>query len=135
MIGDAAGLNRPFKGKGINSAILTAIRAAEALARYGLTEAMKKEFDRLCSDLISDLPYGRRLRWLTLTLTRLGLMDGLLEFAPRQPALGRALFHIVSGEKPYRKIWQEERDFRLLLRVAVACLSSRRLSQKRTIGL
>lgn len=135
MIGDAAGLNRPFKGKGINSALLTAIRAAEALVQYGFTEAMKKEYDRLCSDLISDLPYGQRLRWLTLILTRLGLMDGLLELAPQEPALLRALFHIVSGQKAYRTIWQEENDLRLLLRMAVACLSSRRPGQERSIPL
>lgn len=135
MIGDAAGLNRPFKGKGINSAILTAVRAAEALARHGFTEVMKKEYYRLCSDLISDLPYGRRLRWLTLFLTRFGLMDGLLELSPRQPALCRALFHIVSGQKPYRQIWQEERNFHRLLRMAVACLSSRRSHQQKTICL
>lgn len=127
MLGDAAGLNRPFKGKGINSAILTAVRAAEALARYGVGDRMQREFTRSCADLISDIPYGRRLRWLTIILTRLGMMDGVLNQAHNEPGLYRALFHIISGQKAYRTIWEEERNIRLLLRLALACFSGRRL--------
>ncbi len=126
MLGDAAGLNRPFKGKGINSAILTAIRAAEACAKYGPGDEMQREFIKSCADLISDIPYGRRLRWLTILLTRLGMMDGVLNQARTEPGLSRALFHIVSGQKAYRTIWQEERDVRLLLRLARASLFGRR---------
>lgn len=125
MIGDAAGLNRPFKGKGINSAILTGVRAAEALASYGLTEKMLNEYRSKCADLIADIPYGRRLRWLTLIFTRLGLIDKILIEAEKEPALKRALFHIVSGQKAYRTIWQEESSLRRLVRLAFTLLSRR----------
>jgi len=125
MIGDAAGLNRPFKGKGINSAILTGVRAAEALASYGLTEKMLDEYRSKCADLIADIPYGRRLRWLTLIFTRLGLIDKILIEAEKEPALKRALFQIVSGQKPYRTIWQEESSLLRLVRLALAILSRR----------
>jgi len=125
MIGDAAGLNRPFKGKGINSAILTGVRAAEALARYGLTQKMFNEYRSKCADLIADIPYGRILRWLTIIFTRLGLIDNILIEAEKEPALKRALFHIVSGQKPYRTIWKEERSLPLLMRLGLALLSRR----------
>jgi len=123
MIGDAAGLNRPFKGKGINSAILTGIRAAEAVAAHGLTANMVKAFQAKCADLMADIPYGRRLRWLTIIFTRLGLMDGILAEAENEPALKRALFHIVSGQKPYRTIWQEERTLHRLIHLAFSLIA------------
>jgi len=123
MIGDASGLNRPFKGKGINSAILTGVRAAEALARHGLTEKMLNDYRSKCADLIADLPYGRRLRWLTIIFTRLGLIDNILIEAEKEPALKRALFHIVSGQKPYRTIWKEECSLPLVIRLGFALLS------------
>jgi len=125
MVGDAAGLNRPFKGKGINSAILTGVRAAEAVAAHGLTANMVRVFQAKCADLIADIPYGRRLRWLTIIFTKLGLMDGILTEAENEPALKRALFHIVSGQKPYRTIWEEERTLRRLLRLAFSLIARR----------
>ncbi len=125
MIGDAAGLNRPFKGKGINSAILTAVRAAEALVDFGISDQMHRHFIGSCADLLGDIPYGRRLRWLTIILTRLGLMDSLLAMSQNEPRLYRALFNIVSGQKTYRSIWEEEKSLRLLLRLATSFLFRR----------
>jgi len=64
LVGDAAGLNRPFKGKGINSAIVTGIRAAEVIVDKGISKEAFQEYLRRCSDLIDDIPYGKILRFL-----------------------------------------------------------------------
>jgi flavin-dependent dehydrogenase len=120
MVGDAAGLNRPFKGKGINSAVITGIRAAQALATQGIgPEAFQHYLDGCC-ELTDDIPYGRMLRAITNRFARYGLMDGVLEAAKREPALRRAMFNIVSGQETYKKTWKETRNLGLLWRTFIA---------------
>ncbi len=117
MVGDAAGLNRPFKGKGINSALLTGIRAAEVMVRCGFSRAAFLEYEKCCSELLADIPYGRLLRFLTILFSRWGLLDAVLEAARGEPALKKAFFHIVSGQETYRKTWQETRSWGLAMRL------------------
>ncbi len=117
MIGDAAGFNRPFKGKGINSAVITGIKAAEALASKGLTRSAFEGYLEDCCELTDDIPYGRILRVLTIRFSKYGLMNGVLEAAKKEPALRKAMFNVVSGQETYKKTWQETKSVRLLLRV------------------
>ncbi len=72
MIGDAAGLNRPFKGKGINSAVITGIRAAEAIVKHGCSVTAFKEYLASCAELTQDIPYGRILRIARQRLFEIG---------------------------------------------------------------
>lgn len=105
-IGDAAGLIRPFKGKGINSACLTGIYAARCMMNFGVSRKAFQNYIRDCEELTADLWYGRAIRLLTNLSTRYGFMDHILNIAARDPLFMEAMFNIVSGELPYKQIFK-----------------------------
>ena len=107
-IGDAAGLMRPFKGKGINSAINTGIYSARSIMRHGVSkQAFAENFYHDCSVLTEDLPFGRGVRILTNLATRFKFMDHMIAVAAERPDFMKALFGSVSGHDPYKKIIME----------------------------
>jgi len=122
MVGDAAGLNRPFKGKGINSAVITGIKAAEVIVNHGISKEAFQNYLKSCSELTDDIPYGKILRFLTIQCTKYGFLDSILETARNEPTLKQAFFYIVSGQKTYKKTWAETRDFKLLSKTIVKVL-------------
>ncbi|MBN2290553.1 MAG: NAD(P)/FAD-dependent oxidoreductase [Candidatus Glassbacteria bacterium] len=103
-IGDSAGLIRPFKGKGINSAVLTGHYAARIILERGITAGALSRIEDDCRELIGDLWYGRSVRHLTKWLSRHSLFDPVLAAAERQPDLRQALFDSVSGQDTFRNI-------------------------------
>jgi len=104
-IGDAAGLMRPFKGKGINSAIITGIYSARSIMRHGISkQAFAENFYQDCSELTQDLPFGRAVRLLTNLATNFKFMDHMIAVAAERPDFMKALFGCVSGHDPYKKI-------------------------------
>ena len=106
MIGDAAGLVRPFKGKGITSAVQTGVRAAETMLRAGISQrAFENIYLAENADLTRDVPYGRAMRLMVIALARLGLFDLILAAGAAEPRLHQALFDAVSGNMPYRRVW------------------------------
>ncbi|MCE5271317.1 hypothetical protein LLH00_08525 [bacterium] len=105
-IGDAAGLVRPFKGKGINSALLCGSHVAGLILERGVTRQALSGIERCCAEIIGDLWYGRATRLITGVMTRLGVFDPVLATARRSPALRRALFDSVSGQDTYRNVWR-----------------------------
>ncbi len=118
LIGDAAGLVRAFKGKGVNSAILTGQWAAQTMAEVGIShQAFTMGYAQACHEIIADLPYGRAFRQLAALGRRLNLIDPLLMVAAQDPALRRALFDAVSGHSTYRAIAQAIDWPRLLVRL------------------
>lgn len=125
MIGDAAGLNRPFKGKGINSAVITGIKAAENIVENGISEEAFKKYLKSCSELTDDIPYGRVIRYLTIIASKYGLLDSIFETAKKEKALRQAFFNIVSGQATYKKTWQETRSFKLLSRTVSRAIISK----------
>lgn len=105
MVGDAAGLVRSFKGKGVTSAILTGIRAAEAILQTGISQqALNDSYRTANQDILRDLPYGRAMRQLTIIMSRFGLLDPVIRAAQHDPALQQALFDAVSAHAPYNEI-------------------------------
>jgi flavin-dependent dehydrogenase len=118
MVGDAAGLNRPFKGKGINSAVITGIIAAETMMKEGIAKEAFRKYLRSCFELTDDMPYGKILRFLTIQSSKYGLLDSVFETAKKEPRLKRAFFNIVSGQETYKKTWIEIRNLNLILKVA-----------------
>ena len=107
-IGDAAGLMRPFKGKGINSACLTGIYVARSIVHHGFSgQAFENHFYKDCEDLTGDLPYGRVIRLLTNLCTRLKFMDHLLVIAAMDSVFRSCMFNCVSGQKSYKTIFRE----------------------------
>lgn len=105
LIGDAAGLLRAFKGKGVTSAVLTGIRAAQTMLHAGISRrAFEDHFRPANQDIIGDMPYGHAMRRLTMLLSRTGQLDAVLDAARQQPALRTALFDAVSAHAPYRQV-------------------------------
>lgn len=108
MVGDAAGLVRAFKGKGVTSAIQTGIRAARVILRDGISKsAFQSRYYSANADILSDLPYGQAMRHFTILAARLGMMDPILRAAEHNPNLYRALFDAVSAHRSYREVLQE----------------------------
>ena len=105
LIGDAGGLLRAFKGKGVTSAVLTGIRAARTMLRAGISQrAFAEHFRPANQDIIADMPYGHAMRRLTMLLSRTGQLDAVLDAARQQPALRTALFDAVSAHSSYREV-------------------------------
>jgi flavin-dependent dehydrogenase len=125
MVGDAAGLNRPFKGKGINSAIITGIRAADTMVRVGISKRAFEGYRSDCCELTDDIPYGKALRFFANLAKRWGFMGGVLEVAETEPALRTVLFNIVSGHETYKKTWSEAGRFRFFVRITLKVLGRR----------
>ena len=63
-VGDAAGIIRAFKGKGVNTACMTGIRAAEVMMDVGISKEAFKDYYNSFSAITSDLPYGKAVRML-----------------------------------------------------------------------
>jgi len=112
-VGDAAGLVRPFKGKGINSALLSGMRAAQVILQNGVTLKSLKEYIDLNEEVIADMPYGKFFRFSVKLLANTHLLDYLLKMAQYDDTLQAALFNSVSAHKSYRTIVKESlsRDF------------------------
>ena len=107
MIGDAAGLVRAFKGKGINSAIQSGINVAYVMIHEGVSQYAFKEYEKTCADTINDLPYGHLMRKFAILCANYGLMDFIISFAKKNKMMNRALFNSVSAHKYYRTVFRE----------------------------
>lgn len=102
MVGDAAGLVRSFKGKGVTTAVQTGIRAAETILNHGCErKAFHGPYRQANQDLLQDLPYGQIMRLITIWLSRTGLLDVVIRGGDREPALREALIGAVAGVVPY----------------------------------
>jgi len=105
LVGDAAGLVRAFKGKGVTSAALTGIRAADVILNYGISEAcFSYYYDKANQAIIRDFPYGRMMRFLTIFMSRLRLFDPVLRAAQHSDDLHNALLDAVSAHDTYRNV-------------------------------
>lgn len=112
IIGDAAGLVRAFKGKGVSSAIQTGMRAAEVLLQHGISEwALQQEYHAANQDITRDMPFGKTMRLLTVAASRLGLMGVVVRAAQSEPGLQQALFDAVSAHRPYMDVVRDALSF------------------------
>jgi flavin-dependent dehydrogenase len=107
-IGDAAGLIRPFKGKGINSACLTGAYAASCIVNAGVSKsAFEKFYMRDCAVFLQDIPYGKVLRLMTNLSRYFEFMDHLLKIAEKDRVFMNCMFNCVSAHKTYKEIFHE----------------------------
>jgi flavin-dependent dehydrogenase len=104
VLGDAAGLVRPFKGKGINAAIEAGWLAARTMLTRGISRGAFDEFARSRRHLTGDLNYGRLVRWLTGSVSRWRLLPPFVTQARRDADLRQELFDCVSGRTTYRDV-------------------------------
>lgn len=105
-IGDAAGMVRPFKGKGINSAMLCGSHVARLIFERGVNARALAGIEKCAAEIIGDLWYGRATRWITGAMTRLGVFEPVIDTARRSETLHRALFDSVSGQDTYHNVWR-----------------------------
>lgn len=103
-VGDASGMLRPFKGKGINSGCLTGIRAADTILKIGISPRAFRVYLRFCDDVTQDMWYGRLIRRLALSSAHRGWLDAVIGLAREHQSAQDALFHCVSGHKPFKEI-------------------------------
>jgi flavin-dependent dehydrogenase len=108
MVGDAAGLVRAFKGKGVTSAVLTGIRVAETILQVGISRDAFNDHYRVANqDIIQDLPYGQIMRLLVIFMARYNMLDAVIQVARRDASLRAALFSAVSAQAPYRQVFAD----------------------------
>jgi len=119
-IGDAAGLVRPFKGKGITSAAQTGIRAASTILDLGVSEQAFRHYYAECAEITHDIWYGRAIRFLARLVSKRLSLDPILQQARRDPDLQRALYLCVSAQDTYRNIVHSS----LRLRLLTGCIAS-----------
>jgi flavin-dependent dehydrogenase len=106
-IGDASGMVRPFKGKGITAACKTGVAAAKVMTDYGISRKAFHAYRLACRPVLADRTYGLLMQKLADALRMTDAVDPLLSLAQEDAGLRRALFLSVSGEEPYRKIFRE----------------------------
>jgi flavin-dependent dehydrogenase len=105
VVGDAAGLVRAFKGKGVTTAVITGIRAAETILQHGISEwAFQDHYYATNKDIIQDLPYGQVMRYFTIFLARYHLLDPVIRAAKQYPLLQSSLFDAASAHAPYQQV-------------------------------
>ena len=121
LVGDAAGLVRAFKGKGVTSAVLTGIRAAETILKHGISgQTFYNHYCALNKDITQDLPYGQVMRHFTIMLAHYRLLDPVIRAAKQNPQLQSALFDAVSAHAPYRQVIQQSLHPGIILAVLKA---------------
>lgn len=121
-IGDASGLIRPFKGKGINAACLMGIKAAETMMDTGISKKAFQTYRNSFQEVIQDLPYANMVRRFVVWGAYYGFLMPVLRMANTHSALKKALFDSVSGKRAYRDIILDTTSVSLLLKVAAAII-------------
>lgn len=115
VVGDAAGLVRAFKGKGVTTAVITGIRAAETILQHGISKwAFQEHYYTANKDIVQDLPYGQLMRYFTIFLTHNRLLDPVIRAARQNPLLQSALFDAASAHAPYRQVIQQSLHLNIL---------------------
>jgi len=104
MVGDAAGLVRAFKGKGVTSAIQTGLRAAHTILHSGISAGAFQAYLEANQDIIGDLPYGQFMRRFAILASRFGFMNVVLRAAEKDAGLRQALFNAISAHRPYQEV-------------------------------
>ena len=76
--------------------------------------AFAEHYTRACREILTDLPYGRAVRYMVGLSCRLGLLERAITAAQGEPAIQAALFDAVSGHRAYRAIIQDVLKPRLM---------------------
>jgi flavin-dependent dehydrogenase len=135
IVGDAAGMVRPFKGKGVNSAMLTGRWAAQTMLNAGISARAFRDYEKACSDITRDLPYGKAMRVLAIGISKWHLLDTVIALAEQDAHLRHMLFGAVSGHQMYREIVRGMLDVRWLARMARLLVALPFRSGSRKVGL
>ena len=119
IVGDAAGLVRPFKGKGVNSALLTGTWAAQTIMAAGISAGAFRKYHDACREITDDMLYGKAMRAIAIGMSKWHHLDTVIALAQQDARLRRALFDAVSAHRTYRAIVHGMLDARWLMHMAV----------------
>jgi flavin-dependent dehydrogenase len=106
-VGDATGLIRPYKGKGINVALETGAKAAEIMIKNGISASALSAYPGAFAHLRADFFYGRLFRLLVILSIKTGFVEQVMTMAKSDPYLRDVLFKVVSGEGTYHEVVHE----------------------------
>lgn len=115
VIGNAAGLINHFKG--INSACLTGIKAAEVILNIGISKEAFKVYYSHFSETVRDLLYAGIIRKLVIIAENRGCITLIIDLAKKDKRLRNAICHIISGDKPYKTIVRDVCRITLLIKI------------------
>ena len=102
-VGDTTGWMRPFKGKGINVAVVTGIRAADAMLEGGVGNDSFEKYEQNCKELLDDYLYGVMVRFMCRRASNF-FVGRMVQMALINPVIYDALFDSVSGHRAYKDI-------------------------------
>ncbi|MHC4182006.1 MAG: NAD(P)/FAD-dependent oxidoreductase [Planctomycetota bacterium] len=122
-VGDAAGIIRAFKGKGVNIACLTGIRAAEVMMDVGISKEAFKDYYNSFSYITGDLPYGKAVRLFATFGAHFGLFSSMIQLAKEDKKFRTALFNSVAGGKMFKKIIFDTISLRLSWKIVKILIS------------
>lgn len=133
-IGDAAGLIRPFKGKGVNAACLMGIKAAETMMNVGISKDAFKTYVAGFREVIKDLPYAKMARRFVIWGAYYGFLSPIIQIAKENQTCKKALFDSISGKRMYRDILLDMAHVTLLAKIALSIIQwlvKRSISKRR----
>jgi flavin-dependent dehydrogenase len=131
LVGDATGWIRPFKGKGVNTAIFTGVKAAENISRHGISRKALENYASNCKELMDDYIYGLVVRYMTKLACRTSMFKALLLIAQIDPQMYEAFYNAASGQDSYKNIIRSTMSKRLTKRVSLEMI--RHLSRLKII--
>ena len=103
VVGDAASLCDPFLAEGLRPALLSGVRAAEAMDRFlgGEAEALAGYSAGMRHDWGQSMAWGRRIAQVFYRVPRVGYQLGI-----KRPTAPQRIAQILSGEMGYGDIAQ-----------------------------
>ncbi|MDO8738575.1 NAD(P)/FAD-dependent oxidoreductase [Candidatus Deferrimicrobium sp.] len=116
-VGDSTGWLRPFKGKGITTAVMTGISAAKAMMNHGISKRGLDAYAAECEYLTKDYPYGTLVRYCSNLAIKKNYYDFLIEYAKKEDKLAKIFYDSVSGHRSYKDILFEKGNFRLFAKL------------------
>ena len=122
-VGDAAGIIRAFKGKGVNTACITGIKAAEVMMDVGISKEAFKDYYNSFSYITGDLPYGKAVRLFATFGAHFGLFSSMIQLAKEDKKFRTALFNSVAGGKMFKKIIFDTISLRLSWKIVKILIS------------
>ena len=116
-VGDSTGWLRPFKGKGITTAVMTGISAAKTMMNHGISKKGLDAYAAECEYLTKDYPYGTLVRYCSNLAIRTNYYDFLIEYAKKEDRLARIFYDSVSGHRSYKNIIFEQGNLPLFAKL------------------
>jgi flavin-dependent dehydrogenase len=123
-VGDSTGWLRPFKGKGVTTAVTTGISAANAMIGHGISRTSLDAYAAECEYLTKDYFYGSMVRHVSNLALRTNYYDFLLEYAKGDERLAKVFYDSVSGHRSYKDILFEKGNLGLFARLGANFLGN-----------